>query len=72
MSADTYDDWYCPDVDSPIDPIIAAALRNVRSKKFCQACMTIGHDSDHCFLRGVKFRPKELTQRINVFNQSKW
>jgi hypothetical protein len=31
--------------------------------------MTIGHDADHCFLRGPQFRPKELTQCINIYNQ---
>ena len=63
---------YCQSSDTDPDqlsPIIAAAMRNVRSKKFCQACMTIGHDADRCFLRGINFRPKELTQRINIYNQ---
>ena len=62
---------YCQpcDDDQDMSPIIAAAMRNVRTKKFCQACMTIGHEADRCFLRGPNFRPKELTQHINIYNQ---
>ena len=63
-----YDEWYDSAQDCT-DPVIAAAMHNTRLKKFCQACMTPGHESDRCFLRGPNFRPKELSQRLNVFNQ---
>lgn len=68
------DDWYTSeDVDEinnteNLLPLLAAMSRR-RQKKFCQACLTAGHDSETCFLRGPNFCPKELSQRIKVFNQ---
>lgn len=49
--------------------MVMAASSFTRNKKICQACMTVGHESDCCYIRGPNFRPKELTQHINVFNQ---
>lgn len=62
------DEWYNY-TDTDITPVVAAAMHQARTKKFCQACMTPGHEADRCFLRGPNFRPKELTPRLNVYNQ---
>ncbi len=61
------------DTNGHINPSISALQsgnksRSTFQRKFCQCCMTYGHASETCFLRGPNFRPKELNQRINVFN----
>jgi hypothetical protein len=38
-------------------------------KQRCQACLRGVHDPNDCFLRGPAFRPTELNQRINNYNQ---
>jgi hypothetical protein len=67
------EEWY---TESTNEPIIGAIQkksdnnnRNKGPRPFCQCCMTPGHTSDHCFLRGQAFRPELLNKRINVFNQ---
>ncbi len=65
------DSWYCHEVEQGQDatnPIIAA-MQQRRTRKFCQACLTPGHDASMCFLRGPNFRPKELSQRLLIYNQ---
>lgn len=63
------DSWYpVEDEDGIVQPTIAALNRR-RTKEFCQACLTPGHNSDKCFLRGPNFRPKELSRRLLIFNQ---
>jgi hypothetical protein len=41
----------------------------VTPKQRCQACLRGIHDPNNCFLRGPAFRPSELNQRINNYNQ---
>lgn len=59
------DDWY----DHHEEQQAVISLMKRKARPFCNACLTPGHDETRCFLRGPHFRPKELTQRINVFNQ---
>jgi hypothetical protein len=78
-SDNNIEEWYCQEVNNEeMDQKHIGALmqrRNFRNnnkqnnRPFCQCCMTPGHTSDHCFLRGKNFRPDALNKRINVFNQ---
>jgi hypothetical protein len=49
------------------DPKICAFVRN--KKNMCECCMTGPHPASKCFLRGLNFQPKELQQRINLYNK---
>jgi hypothetical protein len=41
----------------------------VTPKQRCQACLRGVHDPNNCYLRGPAFRPTELNQRLNNYNQ---
>ena len=60
--------WY--DNEDNFEPSISVFKRQ-RNRPFCLACLTPGHTEEKCFLRGPNFRPKELTQRLNLFNKQK-
>ena len=59
---DIYDDLF-----SYSDPEICAFVRN--KKNICECCMTGPHPAECFFFRGPNFRPKELEQRINLYNK---
>ena len=47
--------------------IVIAALR-MRQKSICQFCGIIGHKSDTCIIRGLKFLPSSLRRKMNYSN----
>ncbi len=67
------DSWYNEDngevTNETSSNAVIAAMNRRKTKKFCQACLTPGHDAEVCFLQGPNFRPKELSQRILIYNQ---
>jgi hypothetical protein len=56
-------------MDIPSDCFHPEICAMVNPKQRCQACLRGYHDPNNCFLRGPAFRPKELNQRLNTYNQ---
>ena len=62
-----YDGFMDDPLDEQIlDPVINALNKN---KERCQCCLIGFHTQDECYLRGPNFIPKELKQRINLYNK---
>ena len=61
---DDYDDDHIYQLDTPE---LCAFICNKRN--ICECCMTGPHPAEKCFLRGPSFQPKELQQRINLYNK---
>ena len=57
-SVGPYHNWYNAYQPDNVSPFVATVMCNNKPRKLCKACMTVGHDSGHCYLRGVKFVQK--------------